>query len=400
MKTRLLILLALLLPLPLQAQLSPATPQHRVDSGRDRDAESVAVSMASDGSHTVIWTYRQSEGSFMCAPTAMYARRFDREGRPLGPPVAAVRSEQLCIGGLKMGPTVEGRQIVSWIEWYGKYGPTDHLVGTLEPSGRIRRLRRFQDGITVSVIPLRSGGFLQVSRPPKGDVRELRGRRFDAAGRPHGRGFTIRSGGNAVWMLDVVETAGSGLAVTWVEQDPATERYAIRARALRADGRPLSGILEISEEQDQMWRPHLLSDESGRFAILWNAIEPQVSRLHPILLGRFFEADGTARTPALNLTPTPDKVRYLQDAAMGAEGELVPVWGMGSSEDADNGAALVSADGQTIDLVEPLTDRPEGFQIGSAVATDGHGRWVVVWTWLGLGGEGPGIYTRLFTSQP
>lgn len=399
MRRRLLLLPALLLSLPLQAQLSPLTPQHRVDSGRDREAESMAVSMAPDGSHTVIWTYWQSEGSLGCAPTAMYARRFDREGRPLGPPFAAVRSEGLCFGKLKIGPTVEGRQLVTWIEWYGKYGPTDYLVGTLEPSGRIRRLRRFSEGTTVSAVPLRSGGFLLLSRKAKGDRRELRGRRFDATGRPLGRGFTILSSGQGIWMADAVETAGNGLAVTWVEYDPATERYAIRARALRADSRPLSGILKISDGQDELRRPHIASDESGRFAILWNAIEPQVSRLHPIILGRFFEADGTVRTSALNLTPTLDKVRYLQDAAMGAEGELVPVWGM-VSDDADNGAALVSADGQTIDLIEPLTDRPEGYQMSSAVATDGHGRWVVAWTWLGVGGEGPGIYTRLFTSQP
>lgn len=399
MKSRLLLLAALLLSLPLQAQLTPLTPQHRVDSGRDREAESLAVSMAPDGSHTVIWTYWQNEGSLMCAPTAMYARRFDRDGRPLGPPFAAVRSEGQCIGGLKIGPPVGGRQIVSWIEWYGKYGPTDRVVGTLEPSGRIKRLRRFHEGTTVSVIPLRSVGFLLVTRQVTGDRRELQGRRFDAAGRPLGRGFTILSGGKAIWMADAVETAGGGLAFTWVDYDPATERYAIRARALRADGRPLSGILKVSEGQDQMWRPHIASDESGRFAILWNAIEPRVSRLHPIILGRFFEADGTARTPALNLTPALDKVRYLQDAAMGAEGELVPVWAMGSDE-TDNGAALVSADGQTIGLIEPLTDRPEGYQMDSAVATDGHGRWVVAWTWLGVGGEGPGIYTRLFTSQP
>jgi hypothetical protein len=399
MKRRLLLLPALLLSLPLQAQLSPVTPQQRVDSGRDREAESVAVAMAPDGSHTVIWTYWQSEGSSSCEATAMYARRFDGEGRPLGPPVAAVRSERLCIGGLKIGPPVQGRQLVAWVEWYGKYGPTDYLVGTLEPSGRVRRLRRFDGANVVALVPLRSGGFLLVNRQAKGDRRELQGRRFDAAGRPLGRGFTILSGGKVIWWVDAVDTAGGGLAITWVEYDSATERYAMRARALRADGRPLSGVLAIGEDQIEMQAPRIASDGSGRFAILWSAVDPEVSRFVTVVQGRFYEADGMARTPVLTLTPASDWFRYVQDVAMGDEGELVPVWRL-QADTYDNGASLVDADGHTIDLIEPLTDRPEGYQMDSAVATDGHGRWVVAWTWLGEGGEGPGIYTRLFTSQP
>jgi hypothetical protein len=400
MKPRLLPLLAVLLAGPLQSQLVPETSQHRVDSGRDRVPANVAVSMAPDGSHTAVWTYWQDYGSFMCTPTAIYARRFDREGQPMGAPFAAARSEQHCIEGLRIGPPVDGRRLLVWEEVYGKYGSFGYTVSALGPSGRAKRLKKFDGATTAAVIPLRSGGFLAVSRRPKGEGIQFWGRRFDAAARPLGRGFNIMAGGKAYTSVaDATETAGGGLAIVWVEHDFDTELSILRARALRADGRPLSGVFEVSRNVIGLRRPRIERDDSGRFAIVWSASDLQVSPLFSVLLGRFYEADGTARTPVLSLIPTLDKVRFLQDAAMGAEGELVPVWRFGFDQD-DNGAGLVDAAGQPLDVIEPLTDRPEGYQQDSAVATNRHGLWVVAWTWMGEGSEGPGVYTRLFTSQP
>ncbi|HEX5714786.1 MAG TPA: hypothetical protein VF179_01425 [Thermoanaerobaculia bacterium] len=396
MKIRSLFLLALLLSIPLQAQLVPAGSELRVDTGDDRNPIHVDVSMAPDGSYLVVWAYYQDYFSFNCSPGAIYGRHFDREGRPAAPPFVVARLAGSCVEDLRLGPLVNGRRLLVWRNAYGKlvYSP-DLRVASIDSSGRATRVKRtFSTDNTAAVIPLRSGNLLAVYNKPWSKETTVRAERFDALGRPMGKPFLIARDPGEIYGVDAAETLGSDLAVTWISYDGATSSSALLARTLRANGNPTRGIFQVNGELvSDSSHPRIESEASGGFAITWSSGARVRAKL--------YQPDGTPRSPELNLTPE-GSYHNLEDAALG-EGEVLAVWSTPrEAQDHlpadDIGASLLETSAQHLDIKEPLSEETEGLQRRSGVSTDGKGLWAVAWA--GDGSEGRGIYTRLFTSQP
>jgi len=401
MKPRLLIFLALLLSLPLQAQLLPAGPQLRVDTGDDRNPIHVDVSMAPDGSYLVVWAYYQDYFSFDCSPGTIYGRRFDREGRPVAPRFVVASLPHSCIENLRLGPLVNGRRLLVWRNVYGKLVYTPDLLVASISSDRATRLKmRFSERSTGALIPLRSGHLLALYHQPFSRT-DLRGQRFDVTGRPLGQPFLIARNVRSEFLeVDAVETVGSDLAVTWVASDPDSARSVLFAQTLHGNAR--RDIFQVSEVEFEFSRPRIESEASGGFAITWSASD--LDEPGPKVRARLYQPNGTPRSPELVLTPEPGSYHILQDAALGGS-ELMAVWSVPlqhSAQDSlpadDIGASLMKMDGQQIDIEEPLSEETEGLQRRTGVSTGGKGLWAVAWA--GDGPEGTGIYTRLFTSQP
>jgi len=396
MKVRLL-LLPLLLALPLQAQLMPVTDELRVDTGDGRIPNFVDVSMAADGSYLVVWSYHQETLPLSCTPGEIDGRRFDREGRPLGAAFVATRLDGWCVDHLRIGPEVDGRRLLVWHQTNGT-GARQWVVAALGASGRAKRLRVIEGFNTVAMVPLRSGGLLQAIWSLKGKKSELWGQRLGSTARPSGAAFPIARTPGGYVAVEAAETTGKDLAVSWMSSAAEPDRAVLQARALRADGTPRSGVLQVTGPEDQMFY-RLAAGADGRFVLVWTAIDRIGIEIHSALRAAQYQAQGTPLTPPLELTPPGDRIRTLQDLALDASGFFVPVWqaASGSSWD-DNGAELVDASGYVYSVEEPLAGDPTGMQILAAVATDNAGRWATAWT--GDGPEGTGIYTRLFTSRP
>lgn len=413
MKLRFLLLLAVLLAVPLQAQLVPAGSDVRVDAGEDRQEGEVAVSMASDGSYLVAWTYRQTGNTWSCSgPAWIYGRSFDRTGQPLqAQPFIVSDAREACIESLRIGDLVDGRRLAVWTETYGELGAERIVLASIGPTGRARRVREIPKvkarAAGDTAVPLRSGRFLVVDHVLKDRRNELRGRRFSAAGKPLGSSFVIaRASGTFIspfYSVDAAETAGGGLAVAWSLLAPGgPDRPLVFGAALSADGRLKQPVQQLSGPEYELRGPRVASDASGRFVIVWSSIVPGGTVLHPAIWARLFEANGTPRSDLLNLTPddSPDRYRFLEALAMDAGGEFVPVWALFSDtySPEDVGAELVDADGTPLDRQEPLAGEPAGTQVHSDISTDRHGLWVVAWN--GDGPEGAGVYVRLFREVP
>lgn len=403
MKLRSLLLSAVLLSLPLQAQLLPAGPEVRVDAGDGRNPIHVDVSMAPDGSYLVVWSYFQDYFSFDCSPGAVYGRRFDREGRPAAPPFVVAPAGHLCVEELRLGPLVGGRRLLVWRGASGKFHIPDLRVVSIDASGRATRVKRtFSARTTAEVIPLRSGGLLAAHHTQWAEESDLRGEKFDALGRPVGKPFVIARDPGLVYGVDAAETLAGDLAVSWISYDDH-DRPSLLARMLNAKGNPKSGIFEVNDRRGfEFFGPRVESEASGRFAIAWSAGDLDSAEPAPRVRAKLYQTNATPLSPELDLTPGQGGYHNLEDAALGA-GELLAVWSVPlSTQDHlpadDIGASLLEAGGQQVDIEEPLSEETEGLQRRSAVSTDGKGLWVVAWA--GDGPEGRGIYTRLFTSRP
>lgn len=405
MKPHLLTLLALLLSVPLQAQLVPATAELRVDTGDDRNPINVDVSMAPDGSYLVVWSYYQDYFSFDCSPGAIYGRQFDRAGNPVAPPFVVARPGHSCVEDLRLGPLVGGRRLLVWKNAYGKLVHSPDLrVTSISSSGRATRVKRtFDTDSTAAVIPLRSGHLLAAYHTRYARKSDLRGQRFDALGRPVGKPFLIARDLGEIYAVDAAETLGSDLAVAWISYDGSSGRGALFAQTLQANGKPKGGIFQVNSAPGfEFSRPRIESEASGGFVIAWSSGDFESTEPETRVRAKLYQPDGTPRSPELSLTPEQSGYHLLQDAALGG-GELLAVWSVPlDAQDHlpadDIGASLLETDGQQVDIEEPLSEETEGLQRRMGVSTDGKGLWAVAWA--GDGPEGRGIYTRLFTSQP
>lgn len=390
-------LLALLVTAPLQAQLVPLGPESRVDSGKGRKPAYLDVAMEPDGSYFVVWAYSQEYASFGCTSGAIQARRFDREGRPLSKPFAAVRLANSCVEGLRVGPLVDGQRLLVWQNASGKYGPKEWLVSTLGSDGRAKRRKAFGIYYT-SVIPLRSGRFLFVDGTPQDTKTELRGRTFSASGRPLGSAFPVAGdiGMGSFYIVGAAETSGGDLVVSWLQAGPGSERPDTYAQILHADGSRVGDAFLVAPYGDGVDNMRLAADVSGGFAFAWSAKTIVNNEVVPLVRARTYDADGMPRSPVVELArSTWDHPRSVADIAMNADGMFVPVWDFLTDWRADDvGAALVDGDGHLLGEEEPLADAPAGLQGHAAVATDGKGLWVTAWT--GEGPQGTGVYVRLF----
>ena len=214
------------------------------------------VSMAPNGNFVVVW---RSEGRTSCDRFNISARRFSRDGVPLGDEFV-VNTER---SGSQLNPDV------------------DH-----DASGGF-------------VVVWQSGRWIGTNA----EWSQIHGRVFDATGAAVGVEFPLTPENlGSVAFPSLVVAPNGAFACAWNEGPGTDEAAHISARVFKADGAPLGRTIAIDAEVEDRAVPHVSIVGNLDLMVAWNGKADD--RLEsPTVMAQVFSAVGSAATDPFPLSP-------------------------------------------------------------------------------------------------
>jgi hypothetical protein len=223
-------------------------------------------SVASDARGNFVVSWRRTEpGGFR-----LMARRFDRAGAALGPEfdVSAPMTNQQLSSWVAMQP--DGRFLVAWTQNTPSAVAARRFDAAGNPVGAELTLSTPTSTVHsahVSAAP--DGGYLVTWTRAAAGGRDARGRRVDAAGAPAGVEFQVKSSAGGYDDQPTSSFDDSGAFVVAWSKAPNGASRDVFARRFDAAGTPLGGDILVNAGVSQYCCPNLVSDRDGGFAVVW-----------------------------------------------------------------------------------------------------------------------------------
>ena len=297
------------------------------------------------GGFAVVWESGRQDGHRL----GVYARRFSRNGRPLG-------------GELQVNTTIAG----------------DQSTPSVAPNGR--------GGF---VVAWSSGGL--------GSRHTVYARRFAPNGIPRGGEIPVSAGGlgrgEGGELAPAVTTLnGGGFTVAWEvgELDSAE----VFARRYDAFGEPFGSEFPVTTMATRgSDRTPALARGSGRgFMAVWERVSPNEASS---IFARRFDADGHPAGPEIPVTLSTRHDQSYPDVAPAPGGGSVIAWQSYAQDGSGSGIYVRRFDsfGNPQSGEVPVNMMTSGEQVRPAIAAT-RGGFVVVWQSNGQDGDRGGIYAR------
>jgi Ca2+-binding RTX toxin-like protein len=248
------------------------------------------VALAADGTFVVVWR----------AGNEIQGQRYNGNGGALGPRFIVSPSGTVGGGWVDLAMAADGRFAVVW----------SHVNST--STGGITYVRLFQaDGqprgapleVTttsyLAQIAMSATGEFTVAwhENPRGGPRELRLRRFDAAGAPLGGVVNVASYASP-FNLEMAMSPSGQLVVGFTRPDPVSRRSNVFMRRYDAAGQPLGGEARVTNLGIE-GEFEVAANAAGNFVFAWTAAAPSPVVPERILHTRLYGASGTAVTASL-----------------------------------------------------------------------------------------------------
>jgi hypothetical protein len=379
-------------------------PELSVNTFTTNEQRRPSVGADAAGNFVVVWDSVGQDGD----GEGVFARFHDAAGAPLGS--AEFRVNSWTTGDqrtARVAATAGGQFIVVWESW-GQDGPAGAIFarrydasGTpLGPEFQVSATNTQAQGIP-TVATDAAGNFVVAWEGVQGDGSSygVRARRYDAAGLPLGGEFAVNSFTSSLqWRSALASDAGGNFVVAWQSliQDPGPSSgiYAQRYDAL---GAAVGGEFRVNAHTTdyQSW-PALASDGDGNLVAVWS------SRLQDGsgdgVFGRRYDAAGApvGGEFAVNTYTTGNQARSV--VAVGPRGQFAVVW-VGDAQDGSGAGVFArhyDGSGAADAPGFPLNTFTTGNQNRPAVAVDGSGRFVAAWVGADQDGSGSGIFAQRF----
>jgi hypothetical protein len=290
-----------------------------------------AVDAVADGRFVVAWTATQPP------PTAIFARRFDAGGSPLGGDIRVTGFSTTPAPGLaSVAMADDGSFVVVWEERGAS--TIDDSVNARRfdasgnPIGAAFRVNAYTDiGPMPPTIAMTPAGAFVVAWQSHIDGgtfgNGIRARRFDSAGVPQGAEFiansTTAGTQNVPWVA--MDDAG-GFVIAWDGDGPGGDEWGdVFARRFDAGGQPYGPEFHVNTFTPfQQARPRVAFEADGNFVVAWNGYDPFSTQWDVFL--RRLDGRGRPLGPELrvNAFTTNFQSRPVVDAD--ANGRMVVVW--------------------------------------------------------------------------
>ncbi len=193
----------------------------------------------------------------------------------------------------------------------------------------------------------------------------------------------------------VAMNASGAFIVVWEENGP--EGRDIAARIFDADGSPMGEAFTVNQTTAGNQRqPQLVMVNAGYFAVTWNGngIGDDAG-----VFARLFGPTGTPLTDEVLLNTTTTGTQSFSAIARDGNGEFIVVWsGNGTGDTAGVFARRMTPAGVPTASEFRISGTTTGTQQRPSVAFDPHGEYVVSWSGFG-GPDTSGIYAREYWSN-
>ncbi len=226
------------------------------------------------------------------------------------------------------------------------------------------------------------------------------GQRFDAAGNPAGSEFQVNTYTTGPQAYPAVAADGLGnFDVVWQSPGQDGSLDGVFGRRYNSAGAPLGIEFQINAfTTGEQARPAVAADGAGNFIVVWDSAGQDGASTG--VIGRRFNSAGTALGNDFQINTYTTNSQSSPAVAAAGAGSFVVVWmssgGQDGSGDGVFGQRFNSA-GTPVGSEFQVNSYTTGSQQRPAVAVDGSGNFVVVWSSSGGDGSFSGVFGQLFT---
>lgn len=315
-----------------------------------------AVAMNANGDYVVVWVSVGQGADANTTNTNIIAQRYNRRGEPQG---------------------------------------TEFIVNTYETGNQ-----------TQPAVAMDSAGNFIVVWAGQGadDVDGVWARMFDRFGNPLGDQFRVNQyRNNAQYNPRVAVSASGKFVVTWSSYGQDGDKDGVYARLYNAYGQALSNEFRVNTTTANYQRnSDVAMDDAGNFVVAWMSYGQDGSGY--AVIGRVFNADGTARTGEIRLNQYTTNDQIDPRVAMDPNGNFVATWASFGQDGSGYGvyARLFNANGTARTNEFRVNQTTLHWQVQPDVAMDRSGNFTIVWMTSGQDNDLQndwGIYARMFTSS-
>ena len=374
--------------------------EFQVNTHTANDQKSAGIAMGRGGGFVVVWSSYLQDGS----SNGVFAQRFDPNCSPLG--------EELQINTTTVGnqtePAVAMDAAAGFIvAWQGpglidanediflqRFDPNGSPLGDEFCAGYAADAQ-----ICPSVAVNADGSFAlvweSVNLPQAGD-RSICARLYDSNGVELGEELLISEPGAVCRYPDIAADPNGNFAVAWMEDRSSNS---VVARLFNADGSARGDAFEVSTIPfSSLTKPSIAMDDAGFFVVAWDG-DPKLAGQDDIH-ARLFDPNGTPLGEQFIVNTALDGAQQYPQAAMSGGGEFVIVWesrttGADDSQARDIFAQRFDNLGQPVGGEFRVNTFVQGEQRNAAVGIGDDGHFVAVWQSDGQDGSRFGIFGEI-----
>jgi len=254
----------------------------------------------------------------------------------------------------------------------------------------------------IAVLP--DGSFITVWRESRdGSGTSIAGRRFDTNATPLANNFTVNSGTAGDQILPAISAADDGtFVVTFASyggDDPADVSTAgVFARRFDSNGAPIGNDFQVNAyTTGSQTSPDVGVQPGGGFVVVWEDAGQFERRS---ILGRLYDATGTAASEELAIGADGAFVRENPHVAVGGDGSFVVTWESAPQDGSSRGAFArrFSAAGTPLGEEFQVNSFTPGSQYNTAIADSSRDSLMVVWQ-SPQDGSADGIFAQGFVTS-
>jgi hypothetical protein len=246
------------------------------------------------------------------------------------------------------------------------------------------------------------GGFILVweDNAQDGSLEGVFGQRFDGAGLPSGGEFQVSMATMAAQSAPAVccDAAG-GFVVAWESDGADDSGFGIVGRRYDSAGSPVGDeFLVNTHTESSQANPAVCCDGAGGFVVAWESLDQDGLGSLGVFGQRY---DGSGEPVGGEFQANVQTVGDQLAPALGClpDGSFLISW-EGATETPGDAPEIFArrygSDGSAEGGELQVNSYTTGVQMGSSVAADGSGSFVVAWDSDGQDGSGYGVFARLF----
>jgi len=329
----------------------PAGSEFRVNTYTTSFQTRARVAVDPSGNFVVVWQSLNQDGS----GTGIFGQRFANSGVPVGPEFRV----NTFTTDFQTSPSVAtdsaGNFVVAWTSGY-------------------------QDG----------------------DLDGVYGQRYSSSGAPLGPEFRVNTYVTSIQRFPSVasDSAGNFVVVWWSYEQDGSD-FGVFGQRYAATGAPLGPEFRVNTQTtDSQAVSAVASDPAGNFVVVWRSYYQPGGAYGDVFAQRYTSA-GAPAGPEFRVNTYTTSAQIAQAVASDAAGNFVVAWISFTQDDgAYAGVYAQRYDGSGVPLgpefrVNTFTTNQQGV-LGTAVAADPLGNFVVVWDSAFQDPSGYGVYGQRF----